>query len=328
MTMPEGPERVLPELVGRDMFDAVVIRTEFSDGESWNAVVGELCRPWGPDDELPARVRVVDAPAWSGATADEVLAAVDEDEYPGLSVAATVHGPRLGVVPHAERAQPLIVDGGRSAAASGVPRTRRGVWGGVRLAVRKPWWARQERTDQRDWAESREPVLSQEAVERRERAEPIEPADRTLPTEPIERTLPTEPMDSTDPTEPMESIDSFEPIERNDPRGRGRVMGPSCQVGWAGWGIRLGTVGTARMTARSLRASVAFRLCGWPVMAPAHALRRARRVALRDVSGSVQVRCGKGISSAGSARQEVPGGCPAGEHRSGPTGLILVLPKE
>ncbi|MFE8937930.1 DUF6924 domain-containing protein [Streptomyces sp. NPDC007872] len=85
MTMPEGLERVLPEIVGRDMFDALVIRSDFSDDESWAAVVGELRRPWGPDGEFLARVHVVDAPAWSGATADEVLAAVDEDE--DLSVA-------------------------------------------------------------------------------------------------------------------------------------------------------------------------------------------------------------------------------------------------
>ncbi|WP_420713387.1 DUF6924 domain-containing protein [Streptomyces sp. NRRL WC-3549] len=32
----------------------------------------------------PARAQVVDAPAWSGARADEVLAAVDADEYPGV----------------------------------------------------------------------------------------------------------------------------------------------------------------------------------------------------------------------------------------------------
>ncbi|MFC7965194.1 DUF6924 domain-containing protein [Streptomyces cinereoruber] len=35
----------------------------------------------GPDGEFPARVRVVDARAWSGATADGVLAAVDDDAY-------------------------------------------------------------------------------------------------------------------------------------------------------------------------------------------------------------------------------------------------------
>lgn len=166
---------------------------------------------------------------------------------PGATIQAPTerrgrHGPRLGVGtalhgPRAARAQPLVVDGGVAAVAGGLACGRPGVWGGVRLAVRKPCRARQERTDQRDWAESREPVLSQEAVERKESAEPIEPADRTLPTEPMERTLPTEPMDSTDPTEPMESIDSFEPIDRNDPRRRGRVMGPSCQAG----GVRRGS---------------------------------------------------------------------------------------
>ncbi|MFD3437025.1 DUF6924 domain-containing protein [Streptomyces sp. NPDC058685] len=80
MTMPEGLERALPEIVGRDMFDALVIRTDFSDDESWKAVVGELRRPYGPAGEFPARVQIVDVPAWSGATADEVLAAVDADE--------------------------------------------------------------------------------------------------------------------------------------------------------------------------------------------------------------------------------------------------------
>lgn len=80
MTMPEGLERVLPEIVGRDTFDALVIRTDFGDDESWQTVVGELRRPWGPDGEFPAGVRVVDDPAWSAATADEVLAAVDGDD--------------------------------------------------------------------------------------------------------------------------------------------------------------------------------------------------------------------------------------------------------
>ncbi|MFI8372022.1 DUF6924 domain-containing protein [Streptomyces sp. NPDC085466] len=95
MTMPEGLERVLPEIVGRDMFDALVIRTDFSDDGSWNAVVGELRRPWGPDGEFPARVQVVDAPAWSGTTADEVLAAVDEDEYLSVVFLADRHTMQL-----------------------------------------------------------------------------------------------------------------------------------------------------------------------------------------------------------------------------------------
>ncbi|MFE0771614.1 DUF6924 domain-containing protein [Streptomyces sp. NPDC058861] len=91
MTMPEGLERVLPEIVGRDTFDALVIRTDFSDDASWNAVVGELRRPWGPDGEFPASVQVIDALAWSGATADEVLAAVDEDEDLSVVFVADCH---------------------------------------------------------------------------------------------------------------------------------------------------------------------------------------------------------------------------------------------
>ncbi|MEV2200039.1 hypothetical protein AB0E11_08535 [Streptomyces fradiae] len=82
MTVPEGLEGSLPETAGRDLLDAVVIRTAFGDDEPWNAVVGELRRPWGPSSDGPAAgVLVVDAPAWSEATADEVLAAVGGDEY-------------------------------------------------------------------------------------------------------------------------------------------------------------------------------------------------------------------------------------------------------
>ncbi|MFJ4872602.1 DUF6924 domain-containing protein [Streptomyces sp. NPDC088757] len=84
MTPPEESARALPAIVGRDVFDALVIRTDFGDDESWNAVVDELRRPWGPSGEFPARVRTVDAPAWAGATAEEVLAAVDGDEYLGV----------------------------------------------------------------------------------------------------------------------------------------------------------------------------------------------------------------------------------------------------
>ncbi|MEU7072384.1 hypothetical protein AB0B30_31350 [Streptomyces narbonensis] len=81
MTMPERLERGLPETVGRDTFDALVIRTDFSDDESWNAVVEERRRPSGPAGEFPTSTQVVDATAGSGATADEVLAAVDEEDY-------------------------------------------------------------------------------------------------------------------------------------------------------------------------------------------------------------------------------------------------------
>ncbi|MEU9014534.1 hypothetical protein AB0D12_33210 [Streptomyces sp. NPDC048479] len=94
MTMPERLERVLPEILGRDTFDALVIRTDFGDDESWNAVIGELRRPWGPFGEFPARVHVVDAPAWSGADTDEVLSVVGEDDY--LSVVFLADGHTMG----------------------------------------------------------------------------------------------------------------------------------------------------------------------------------------------------------------------------------------
>lgn len=91
MTTPESVERVLPEIVGRDMLEALVIRTDFSDDESWNAVLEELRRPWGPSGEFPAGVQVVDVPTWSGATADEVLAAVDDDDYLSVVFLADRH---------------------------------------------------------------------------------------------------------------------------------------------------------------------------------------------------------------------------------------------
>ncbi|MFJ5708031.1 DUF6924 domain-containing protein [Streptomyces sp. NPDC093105] len=92
MTTPEGSARVLPQVApGRDTFDALVIRTDFGDDESWQAVLGELRLPWGPDGEFPARVCVVDEPAWSGAAADEVLAAVDDDDYLSVVFLADRH---------------------------------------------------------------------------------------------------------------------------------------------------------------------------------------------------------------------------------------------
>ncbi|WP_377266994.1 DUF6924 domain-containing protein [Peterkaempfera sp. SMS 1(5)a] len=64
---------------GRDAFAALIIRTDHSDGEAWQAVRAELLLPWGDDDDEPA-VHIVDDPAWAGATAAEVIAAVSGDE--------------------------------------------------------------------------------------------------------------------------------------------------------------------------------------------------------------------------------------------------------
>lgn len=52
VTLPENLERVLPE-IGRDLFDVLVIRTDFSDDDSWNAVVGSCTGRGGRAVSLP-----------------------------------------------------------------------------------------------------------------------------------------------------------------------------------------------------------------------------------------------------------------------------------
>ena len=59
-------------------------------------------------------------------------------------------------------------------------------------------------TDQRDPAESRDPI---------EPADPTDNTDRKEPTEPTDRAEPTEPIDSTD---PLDAIDKTESSDHND----------------------------------------------------------------------------------------------------------------
>ncbi|MFI6762716.1 DUF6924 domain-containing protein [Micromonospora sp. NPDC050417] len=56
-------------------FDSLIIRTDYSDEPAWQTVKVELAQLW--DDEYEPNHQFVDDPAWAGATADEVLAAVD-----------------------------------------------------------------------------------------------------------------------------------------------------------------------------------------------------------------------------------------------------------
>ncbi|MEV7521372.1 hypothetical protein [Streptomyces sp. NPDC091371] len=71
---------MLPDVVGRDEFAALVIRTDYGEEAAWRALVEELIRPWGREGEYEADVHLVDDPAWADATPDEVLAAVGRDE--------------------------------------------------------------------------------------------------------------------------------------------------------------------------------------------------------------------------------------------------------
>ncbi|MFV5996116.1 DUF6924 domain-containing protein [Streptomyces sp. NPDC056231] len=72
--------RVLPEIVGRDEFAALIIRTDYNDETTWQAVATGLTQSWGEKGEFEAHVHLIDDPAWADATPDEVLTAVRRDE--------------------------------------------------------------------------------------------------------------------------------------------------------------------------------------------------------------------------------------------------------
>lgn len=71
---------VLPEIVGRDDFAALIIRTDYNDEAAWQAVVADLMQPWGENSELEAHVHLIDDPVWAEVTPDGVLTAVRRDE--------------------------------------------------------------------------------------------------------------------------------------------------------------------------------------------------------------------------------------------------------
>ncbi|WP_244317344.1 DUF6924 domain-containing protein [Streptomyces bauhiniae] len=67
-------------LVGRGDFDAVVIRTDYADERAWLALVATL----------PQHVHLIDAPSWSGASAEDVLTATrDADDLSVVFLADT-----------------------------------------------------------------------------------------------------------------------------------------------------------------------------------------------------------------------------------------------
>ncbi|MER5466965.1 hypothetical protein ABT010_41445 [Streptomyces sp. NPDC002668] len=72
--------KALPEIVGRDEFDALIIRTDYGDEAAWQTVVADLALPWGDDGEFEPSVHLVDDPAWADLPPDEVLSEVRRDE--------------------------------------------------------------------------------------------------------------------------------------------------------------------------------------------------------------------------------------------------------
>ncbi|MFJ9939983.1 DUF6924 domain-containing protein [Streptomyces erythrochromogenes] len=81
---------MLPEVVGRDEFAALIIRTDYDDDPAWRAVAAALHERWGEEGEFEASVHVVDDPVWAGATPDAVIAAAGRDE--DLSVVFVADG--------------------------------------------------------------------------------------------------------------------------------------------------------------------------------------------------------------------------------------------
>ncbi|WP_345695746.1 DUF6924 domain-containing protein [Kitasatospora terrestris] len=100
---------MLPEIIGRGEFAALVIRTDYEDETAWRAVVEELARTRGGGGAYEAEVYLVDDPMWAGATAEAVVAAVKRDEY--LDVVFVADGITMKSAQHALLAlDPLYED--------------------------------------------------------------------------------------------------------------------------------------------------------------------------------------------------------------------------
>lgn len=76
--------RELPEMGGRDEFTALVIRTDYSDGSAWQAVLTELMQPSGEAGQFEAQVEIIDDPVWAEATPGDVITEVRRDETLGV----------------------------------------------------------------------------------------------------------------------------------------------------------------------------------------------------------------------------------------------------
>jgi hypothetical protein len=62
-------------------YDALIVRTDFSDDAAWRAVANDLTAPSGEDPRFEPSPHLIDDPAFAGATVDEVLALVAGDDY-------------------------------------------------------------------------------------------------------------------------------------------------------------------------------------------------------------------------------------------------------
>lgn len=80
--MTPGPRAI--DLTNYDAWDALVIRTNFSDDAAWQGVAAELQRS---QYDFPFSFHLLDDPAWRGASADDVLAELPPEHPPVVFIA-------------------------------------------------------------------------------------------------------------------------------------------------------------------------------------------------------------------------------------------------
>ncbi|MEW1910093.1 hypothetical protein AB0442_16820 [Kitasatospora sp. NPDC085895] len=91
----------LPEIVGREDSDALIVRTDYTDQAAWRAVVAAASRARGLHGEYEAEVHLVDDPVWTGATPEAVRAAAGRDTDLGVVFLAdrtTMESARLALL--------------------------------------------------------------------------------------------------------------------------------------------------------------------------------------------------------------------------------------
>ncbi|WP_143658056.1 DUF6924 domain-containing protein [Embleya scabrispora] len=81
----------MPEIEPHHAYTVVVIRTDHTNDAAWTDVMAELAKPWGPADDRPAIVLLVDDPAWADAEPDDIVAAARHDAHTFVLFVADPH---------------------------------------------------------------------------------------------------------------------------------------------------------------------------------------------------------------------------------------------
>ncbi len=77
----------LPDATARDEYDAVIVRTDYTDHSAWQEVVRLLT---AKESEWTSDVHLVEDPAWAGVGVDEVVAAASGKELSVVFLADSI----------------------------------------------------------------------------------------------------------------------------------------------------------------------------------------------------------------------------------------------